>query len=856
MQLTKPAFRGMPPTSVSKRRSKAPPGEYLLSCALSFALTLMLTELFHFPFGSLNMLGSICLCTFALWLCARLRILRYLLPMSLLAGLLVFLFTLDLQEAFPKLVEFWTRYTEWVEGIVTGADISGEEVPPFAAISAAFMGVCVGLPLYLMVRGRLHFGCLLLVGAVPLFAMQMLGEVSFPLLLIYFLLTLVYAIRREMFGLPDTAPRGRLLLLGLPLCALCLFCAWRLPVPNVSPGQPLTDHLMEMTLTTAVTTVELDIFSLAQMEGEPSLYGDFSSNLGGPHQAGESRRTLLFLDGPRPQYLRGRVSDTYNGKTWRLNESSSSSLYTRFQLSPRYPFFSFPRSVSGASDLLSQWQQPLALLTLGLISEEELSIEKTEVYYGDIATRSVFLPSDTVDLVIHSTFALQTGYRLNGYGVMQADATRQREFSYTVYTPRYALSRERMAEIYTLSHPGFAAELAEISFVSDSEIIRELVSLAYSDDGEAENAVFYNAQIGRYEEWTVEEGLMLLPQHPFWEQVAKEARDIQARYTALPASLPQRVSDLARSIVSELPEDASTYEKARTIEQYLAAHYTYSLDLPPTPEERDFVDFFLFDLDRGYCTYFATAMTVLCRALDIPARYVEGFSPNYQKEGTFYRVTSAQGHAWPEIYLEGFGWVSFEPTPGRTGTLYASSASGVGEAVIPTSAPTPTIDMSPYEDVAAAGELSTASPELPPADESVPIPRAPYFLLVLPALGILPLFNLLKRRRDRRKMEKAEATPDQVEWFYQKITAMYAHIDQPRRPNETPREYGLRLDAETGATMTRMGELYCAARYGGLSAGKDDLAQMKELWKKREGIVSDRRGNGIRWIYKHILGYL
>lgn len=139
---------------------------------------------------------------------------------------------------------------------------------------------------------------------------------------------------------------------------------------------------------------------------------------------------------------------------------------------------------------------------------------------------------------------------------------------------------------------------------------------------------------------------------------------IVERYLALPPEVPGRVLALARDLTATA---ATPYDRAVALETYLRA-YPYTLDLPPPPEDRDVVDYFLFDLRQGYCDYYASAMVVLARAAGLPARLAVGYFTGLAQrtEGTaVYFVSEADAHAWPEIYFPGYGWVPFEPTAGR-----------------------------------------------------------------------------------------------------------------------------------------------------------------------------------------------
>lgn len=131
------------------------------------------------------------------------------------------------------------------------------------------------------------------------------------------------------------------------------------------------------------------------------------------------------------------------------------------------------------------------------------------------------------------------------------------------------------------------------------------------------------------------------------------------RYISLPEDTPERVRALARRLTATAE---TPYDRARLIESYLR-QFPYTLDVPAPPSRRDAADYFLFDLKRGYCDYYATAMVVLSRAAGLPARFVTGYaSGSYDPETAAYIITEADAHSWAEIYFPGLGWVEFEPT--------------------------------------------------------------------------------------------------------------------------------------------------------------------------------------------------
>ncbi len=135
------------------------------------------------------------------------------------------------------------------------------------------------------------------------------------------------------------------------------------------------------------------------------------------------------------------------------------------------------------------------------------------------------------------------------------------------------------------------------------------------------------------------------------------------RYTQLPSDLPQRVRDLASNVTSG---QATAYDKAKALEQYLKANFPYNLRVNPPPFDADGVDHFLFTLGEGYSEYFGTTMAVMSRSVGVPARLAAGYTAGDRVgEEEIYSVTDSHNHAWVEVYFPGFGWIPFEPTPGK-----------------------------------------------------------------------------------------------------------------------------------------------------------------------------------------------
>lgn len=151
------------------------------------------------------------------------------------------------------------------------------------------------------------------------------------------------------------------------------------------------------------------------------------------------------------------------------------------------------------------------------------------------------------------------------------------------------------------------------------------------------------------------------------KQTATSYPSTNNHYTSLPENFPKKVKELAEEITKE---KGTSYDKVLALQTYLKdpSNFRYSKAEVPYPRDnQDYVEQFLFETKVGYCDNFSTAMTVMLRSIDVPARWVKGFSTGSmkQKDGdhNIYEIRNLDAHSWVEVYFEGIGWVPFEPTP-------------------------------------------------------------------------------------------------------------------------------------------------------------------------------------------------
>jgi transglutaminase-like putative cysteine protease len=307
----------------------------------------------------------------------------------------------------------------------------------------------------------------------------------------------------------------------------------------------------------------------------------------------------------------------------------------------------------------------------------------------------------------------------------------------------------------------------------------------------------------------------LLPPTVTGRQMAEAApsRDLSGeaarRYLALPLGFSPRVAELANRIVARAP---TPYSRARALQDFLRSRYRYSTEVPPghggTAIER-----FLFIDRRGYCEQFAGTYAAMARAVGLPARVAVGFTPGELQDDERYHVTGRNAHAWPEVFLPEFGWVAFEPTPGR-GAPGAEGYTGVPEQqdtsrgleVTPTTAAT-------APEPASGGATATTRPlaeeELESGAESLDPPApSPWGgrlrrglliaagLLVVWAVAV-PAAHAARRRRRRQSATSATART-LVAW--EEAKEALAGAGAPPRRAETPFEFARRAAPATGVS--------------------------------------------------------
>ena len=331
-----------------------------------------------------------------------------------------------------------------------------------------------------------------------------------------------------------------------------------------------------------------------------------------------------------------------------------------------------------------------------------------------------------------------------------------------------------------------------------------------------------------------------------YEQVAET-------YTALPDHLEGPVYDLAREAASVA---TAPYERALAIQTWLSRSCRYTLDVDEHPVNMDFVTRFLLDTREGYCTYFASAMTVLCRMVGIPARYVEGYLAEPDENGEAL-VTGLSAHAWTEVYFKGFGWLTFDATPRRTGISGGQNDPDPG----PTPSPEPeeNIPTPPPEEPEPDLQEDDPTPDpdgVPPTpetpDEPTPAPpdqpetpsdnppetppkepgsssTFPWWLILLLLILMGAAFRVwmtspaFLERRAKTETEKFDI-------WAQEITDLLHAESLTRNTGETPMAFGRRVDRSGlfSVALGPVGECVSLIRYSRAEAEETDTGLIRD----------------------------
>ena len=131
-------------------------------------------------------------------------------------------------------------------------------------------------------------------------------------------------------------------------------------------------------------------------------------------------------------------------------------------------------------------------------------------------------------------------------------------------------------------------------------------------------------------------------------------------YLQVPDTLTPRTIDLAVKLTSDFDNN---YDKAVAVRNYLREAIEYNDQISAPPDGAEPIDYVLFEVQEGYCNYYASAMAMMLRSQGIPARIASGYAAGeFIADADAYRVRAKDAHTWVEVYFSNYGWIQFEPT--------------------------------------------------------------------------------------------------------------------------------------------------------------------------------------------------
>jgi transglutaminase-like putative cysteine protease len=309
--------------------------------------------------------------------------------------------------------------------------------------------------------------------------------------------------------------------------------------------------------------------------------------------------------------------------------------------------------------------------------------------------------------------------------------------------------------------------------------------------------------------------------------------EITNRYLQVPENYSERVEALAVEITDGLD---SPYERATAIETWLRANLEYSEEITFPPEGVDFIEYFIFESQQGYCTYYASAMAQMLRMVDVPSRVAVGYFPaSYDEDyrGALYRDRNA--HAWVEVYFPGYGWVDFEPTPSQSTITRGSGA--FDDSVPNDLLDDPTLggpmmgdrwdyfeeEFLPGE--AGAGDFVLGQQESTSTGQWIMRAIA---VLLLVAIGVVSFYWL----RGLGGLSPAGQ-------FYTRLQRGAAWTGVSAKESMTPFEYARSIGATVDGSRTDaefLAEIYVRERYGNRRLAAPEITRARAAWLRLRGL--------------------
>ena len=523
------------------------------------------------------------------------------------------------------------------------------------------------------------------------------------------------------------------------------------------------------------------------------LSEEYYAKLGGPIEPGHTRMLLINTD--RPMLLKGSVYDYYTGNGWQKGLRrllSSDNNYS--SISGNAIDFQDESAADDLDSILGTIPQPdsnhpLAPFVRSFSTEITLlHPQEPRLFYGgrplSFNSNYNIEPFVEYETELRSRLPLNNGYSYELSGLM--------------------LDREGI---------GFAAAMSKASQQQNAAVSMEL-----QQPSEATQDI-----------------------NMLYMLIMENYRNLPASFIVSDGFIPTRklVLDIANKGLTE-GEDRSPYEQAVLLESWLRDNCTYTLTPQMPPENEDFVLHFL-DTREGYCTYYASAMVIMSRLINIRARYVTGYALSPTQNANQYEATQATAHAWAELYFDGVGWLPFDPTGmevinNQDTDIPTGSGQIMGEPLH--------WAMWGNTDNTTAADRDTDYHTLWPT------------VLILVLASLLAILLMIRRAWLAYRLPKLlkHFPPATVlDIYYSDLLEQLVVLGWQRRPGETILRFMHRMGAYLPKQELQLQELssaVCDWRYGGLPPDENSLLNAAALHEHFENILKRQLKNGRYCAYR------
>ncbi|GMQ55786.1 hypothetical protein AN1V17_01780 [Vallitalea sediminicola] len=491
-------------------------------------------------------------------------------------------------------------------------------------------------------------------------------------------------------------------------------------------------------------------------------------------------KPLLYVYTDYPIYLRGSVCNVFDGKQW--------DYYVNYD----YEINDRDEHLFGLQEVAKKYIKDDSIYReYKDITDSFFEEEKVGIIYKNIATNILFTPTNYISIYDNDGNNSNAFFKYDASEVVRYNKILEKDFTCSI---------NYLKPIYNME-----------MFQNMMKRSRKDIYKSFSGSSYKENLIY-------------------------------KSKKIRQEYMQMPDSITDRTKKLADDITKDYHND---YDKAKAIEIYLKSKIDYSFitDLPDDGE--DIIDNFLFETKEGFCTYSATAMIMMLRSVEIPARYVKGFvikeqdkedadnirnkNKDIEKQKNNKRiVTGYDAHAWVEVYLEGYGWLPFEPTSGFD---------FVQETIRTDYFKSPQTDISDTQ----IDDLKNNNTK----EKKIPICYIIIFLITI--VLVISILMIISRLRKRKQYYETSTTSNKIIKLFTKTLILMEIAGYKKYPNQTIREYAkgingqLDLDRYNLMELIKVYEIACYSKEV-IENDKLELFEgyyevMKKIAKKNSNVI-------------------